>query len=96
MRNHGNLQSLKLACRACCIHTLMPAGRSQHRTARAPSPRKAPIWGRCSFGGRPRGMVLLPPYELQRDAGEIRGRHFPRAIEDLSGDWSLGGSGDSE
>lgn len=35
-------------------------------------------------------MVLLPPYELQKDAGEIRGRHFPRAIEDLSGVWSLG------
>ena len=35
-------------------------------------------------------MVLLPLWELQRDAGEIRGRHFPRAIEDLSGDWSLG------
>lgn len=25
MQNHGNLQSQKLACRTCCIHTLMPA-----------------------------------------------------------------------
>ena len=35
--------------------------------------------GRGILGGRPRGMVLLlPPCELQRDAGEIRGkRRFP-------------------
>ena len=35
-------------------------------------------------------MVSLPLWELHMDAGEIRGGHFPRAIEDLSGVWSLG------
>jgi len=46
------------------VHTLVTAGRTQHRTARAPPPREAPIWGSGTLAGEHAVWckVLLPPY----------------------------------
>jgi hypothetical protein len=81
--HHGNLQFAEEAGLSYIhmYHALMPAclpaWRSQHRTARAPSPREAPHMGQKHFLRKTTrcGVVALelPPYELQRDAGEIRG-----------------------
>ena len=79
-----------MSCHTLCL--LRGASIAQ-RELRLPA--KYPIWSRIGSGilaGDQRGMVLLPPYELQMDAGEIRGSGLSPFHRRLISRWSLGNS----